>query len=194
MSISAILTAIMAAVAVAAGITTSAVSGAKANTAKREQLKKSNILEKQRAEENAEFKKDYYRPMTEAADVQDTLRILQENERLSQERADAKGATLGATDELQIANREVNRKTYADSLANLASNYYNMKRADKKDHMGRESEYYKGRLGMQDQIAAINMNESKQLATTADNFMKTGMNMASQVDYDALKPQKDPNQ
>lgn len=185
--ISAIISAIIAAASIAIGVGTSAASAAKANKAKREELKKGNILETQRAEEKAEFNKDYYRPITEATDVQDTLRILQENQRMANERTDARGAVTGTTDEVNLANREINRKTFADSLATQAVAYAERKRQDKKDHMQNEKEYYKGRLGLQDQIAGIYMNESNQMANTASNAFKQGATIASQTNWEVPK-------
>lgn len=105
------------------------------------------------------------------------LRILGENQKKADTAVAARAAVTGATPEQQLASREVNRRTYADAVADIASNASQLRDQYLRDYQGQRNRYYAQRLGMQDQLAAIHANTANQWSTAATNAFKAGGGM-----------------
>lgn len=138
------------------------------------------MIEQQAAEEKAWFNRQYYQDFTRRSEIQNMLRILDENQKKADMRTAARAAITGATSEQKLASQEINRRTYADALADIASNASAMRDQYLQNYQGQRSRYYAQRLGMQDQLAGVEQNTAKQWATTADNAFQNGANALGQ--------------
>lgn len=168
----------MSAVSAAVGIGTAAASGAKANEAKKEALKKERDIARKEEKDESIFNKQYYQDMTKRTEVQNMLRILDENQKTAENRAAAKSAVTGATSEQQLAEREGIRKTYADSVAEIASNASSLRDSYLQNYQSRNDANFEKRLGMRDQIAQINQQESANWGNAASNAFQSAFSFA----------------
>lgn len=159
------------------GIGSSIGSAINAGRAANEQRKKEGLMEQQAAEDKALFNKQYYSDITKRTDVQNMLRILDANQRKADMRSDAQAAITGATPEQRLAAKEVNRRTFADSLADIASNASAIKDQYLRDYQNQRNRYYSQRLGMQDQLSGIYSNTAGQWANAATNAFASGAQM-----------------
>lgn len=171
------LNAIFGGISLALGIASAGVSAGASAKAAEEQRKKQGILDAQEAEDKALFEKQYYQDITKRTEIQNMLRILDENQRKADARSDAQAAIMGATPEQQLAAREVNRRTYADSLADIASNASQIRDQYLRDYQGQRNKHYAQRLGMQDVLSGIHSNQANQWATAADGAFTAGGQM-----------------
>lgn len=185
----------MSAIAIAVGLVTSGVAAGKKAKANKEINKKGAILEDQRAEENAWYNKEVNKDITRSADVQNIMRENSENQRIADARTDAMGLTLGSTAERIDAGHDANRKRYTDSLADVAAAWGERKYNLDKYHLDKEGDYFKGRMGMQDEYAKQEQEASNQYAQTAINAFKTGVNQAGNAmgDFFGTPSSADPN-
>lgn len=158
----------------ALGIGSSVASHFQQKEATKEAKKKQAIIDQQYAEDSALFNKQYYQDITKRTEIQNMLRILDENQRKADSREAARAAITGATPEQQLASREVNRRTFADTVADIASNASQLRDQYLRDYQGQRNRYYAQRLGMQDLLAAIHANAANQWATSANNAFKAG--------------------
>lgn len=159
------------------GLGSSAASMFASKKAADEQRMKEGIMEKQAAEDTALFNKQYYQDITKRTEIQNMLRILGQNQRKADTAVAARAAVTGATPEQQLAGREVNRRTYADAVADIASNASQLRDQYLRDYQGQRNRYYAQRLGMQDQLAAIHANTANQWANAATNAFAAGGQM-----------------
>ena len=102
------------------------------------------------------------------------MRMYGENQRKADNRAEAQAAITGATPEQKLASKEVNRRAFADSVADIASNASRMRDQYLRDYRADRNRYYAQRLGMQDQLAGIEQNISNQWSSAAVNAFKGG--------------------
>ena len=159
------------------GIGSSIASAIQQRRAAEEQRKKQNIIEEQNAENTALFNKQYYQDLTKRTEIQNMLRILDQNQRKADTAVAARAAVTGATPEQQLASREVNRRTFADAVADIASNASQLRDQYLRNYQGQRNRYYAQRLGMQDQLAGIHANTANQLANAATNAFSAGGQM-----------------
>lgn len=169
----------MGAVSAAVGIGSSVASGVKANEAKKEALKKEREIAKKEAKDESIFNKQYYQDMTKRTEVQNMLRILDENQKTAEKRSAAQSAVMGSTTEQQLAEKEGIRKTYADSVAEIASNASSMRDGYLSNYQNRNDANFEKRLGMHDQIAQINQQESANWGNAAQNAFSASASMLS---------------
>jgi hypothetical protein len=73
------------------------------------------------------FNRQYYQDITKRTDVQNMMRLLQENQDKQAKRDEAVAAVTGATPEAQLAAQDSRNKSYADALAEIASNASQLK-------------------------------------------------------------------
>lgn len=170
-------TAVMGGLSLLGGLGSAIGSAVYARRAANEQRRKGRIIDAQGAEDTAIFNKQYYQDMTKRTEVQNMMRMLAENQKKADTRASAQAAIMGSTPEQQLASQEVNRSTFADAVANIASNASQMRDQYLRDYQGQRNRYYQQRLGMQDELAGIERNTSNQWATAATNAFKGGANM-----------------
>lgn len=156
------------------GIGSSIAAAVQARRAEQAQRRKEGIIEQQNAEKNALLDKQYYQDITDRTEVKNMFRLLDENSRQAEKRTTAKSAIAGSTGELQLANKEVNRKTYADAVADMASNASTLRDNYLKDKINAKDDYFKQRLGIEDTISAIETNKSNQYGKAADNAFEWG--------------------
>lgn len=164
----------MGGLGLAFGIGSSIGSAVNARQAADEQRKKQGMIEQEAAEDKALFNKQYYQDITKRTEVQNMLRILNENQRKADTRAEAQAAITGATPEQKLAAREVNRRTYADAVADIASNASQIRDQYLRDYQNQRNRTWQQRLGMQDQLAAIHSNTAGQWANAASNAFTAG--------------------
>lgn len=158
----------------AVGIASSAAAAAKANDAKKEARKKEEMIEAQSNKEQAFFDTNYYADVTKAADVQNIFRQLSENQKRQQSINDAKSSISGATDESKLAAQSSLNKSVSDAYAQVASDQISRKDDMANSHQSRQDSYFLQRLGMQDQLAGIEMNSSNQWAQTGAGAFQAG--------------------
>lgn len=159
------------------GLATSIASGVKADRAAKqaqaEYQQKTAMLDNM-------FNKDYYSDITKRTDIQNMLRILQENQDKQASKDNALAAITGATTEAQLASQDSRNKSYADALANIASNASTLKDTYKQNYLNQ-------RLNMSDPKAAMLQNQSNMWGQASSNLFGSGANlMASGLD-DILK-------
>lgn len=139
--------------------------------------KKQGLIDQQAAEDRAWFDRQYYQDITKRTEIQNMLRILDENQRKADTRAEAQAAITGATPEQRLASREVNRRTFADAVADIASNASALRDQYLRDYQGNRRNTWAMRLGLQDQLAGIHANSAAQWANAATNAFSSGGQM-----------------
>ena len=161
----------------AIGIASSGVAAGKAAKAKRKAQEDEARVSAQEAKNEALFNKQYYQDITKRSDMQNMLRLMEENQRNSEERASAQGAIMGATDSQQLAEREGIRKSYADSMADLASNAAQLKDAYMENYMNRASGLFDKKMEIGDRLSGIYTNEASQMSQAGANLFSTGASL-----------------
>lgn len=161
----------------AVGIASSGVAAGKAAKAKRKAQEDEARVSAQEAKNEALFNKQYYQDITKRSDMQNMLRLMEENQRNSEERASAQGAIMGATDSQQLAEREGIRKSYADSMADLASNAAQLKDAYMENYMNRASGLFDKKMEIGDRLSGIYTNEASQMSQAGANLFSTGASL-----------------
>ena len=116
------------------------------------------------------FNRQYYSDITKRTDVQNMLRLLQENQQQQAKRDDAVAAVTGATPEAQIAAQGNRNKSYADALAEIASNASSLKDTYLQNYMTQ-------RLGMVNPQAQIHQNMSNMWWQAGTNLFKSGASL-----------------
>ena len=152
-----------------AGIGTSIASGVIASNAakeaKQEHIQKMGMLDNW-------FNKQYYSDITQRTDIQNMLRILQENQEKTAKRDEALAAITGATAESQLAAQESRNKSYADALAEIASNASTLKDTYLQNYMAQK-------MGAQNPQYSILTNLSSQLGSASSNLFTSGAKQLS---------------
>lgn len=103
------------------------------------------------------------------------LRLLQENSDRQARRDNAVAQVNGSTEEQQLAAQDKRNKTYANAVADIASNASSLKDTYLQNYLTQ-------RLGISDPTSSIYSNLSNQWSTSADNAFKTGANLLSKYD------------
>ena len=116
------------------------------------------------------FNRQYYSDITKRTDVQNMLRLLQENQQQQAKRDDAVAAVTGATPEAQLAAQGNRNKSYADALAEIASNASSLKDTYLQNYMTQ-------RLGMVNPQAQIHQNMSNMWGQAGTNLFKSGASL-----------------
>ena len=162
------------------GLVSSIVAAVRAKRAANEQKKKAGIIEQHGAEDTALFNRQYFQDMSKRSDVQNIFRNLDQGQKKADTRTSAQGAVMGATPEQLLAGQEVNRRAYADSVADLASNASRLRDQYAQNYQNQRSKYFAERLGMQDQLAAIENNMAKQWSQAGVGAFQAGGNLLAQ--------------
>jgi hypothetical protein len=161
----------------AIGLASSGFAAGKEAKAKRKAQEDEARVSAQEAKNEALFNKQYYQDTTKRSDMQNMLRLMEENQRNSEERASAQGATMGATDSQQLAEREGIRKSYADSMADLVSNAAQLKDAYMENYMNRASGLFDKKMEIGDRLSGIYANEASQMSQAGANLFSTGASL-----------------
>ena len=161
----------------AVGLASSGIAAGKAAKAKRKAQEDEARVSAQEAKNEALFNKQYYQDITKRSDMQNMLRLMEENQRNSEERASAQGAIMGATDSQQLAEREGIRKSYADSMADLASNAAQLKDAYMENYMNRASGLFDKKMEIGNRLSGIYTNEASQMSQAGANLFSTGASL-----------------
>lgn len=169
--------AIMGGASLLGGIGMSIGSAVNANKARKELQRQNSLIDQLESKNDMLFNKQYYSDVTKRTDMQNMFRMLEENQKQSEARAANQAAIMGATPEMQLAQAEATRKSYADSIAELASNASQLKDAYMSDYMNRTNNIFSQRMGLSDKIAQSWMNLSNQQSQAADNLFTTGANL-----------------
>ena len=149
------------------GLASSIVAGNRANEAAN--AARAEYNQKQSMLDNW-FNKQYYSDITQRTDVQNMLRILDENQQKQAKRDEAIGAITGATTEAQLAAQESRNKSYADALAEIASNASQLKDTYLQNYMAQK-------MGMTNPESGILANQANQWSSAASNLFGTGSSM-----------------
>lgn len=113
------------------------------------------------------FNKDYYSDITQRTDIQNMLRVLQENQDKQASKDNALAAITGATSEAQLAAQESRNKSYADSLASIASNASTLKDTYKQNYLNQ-------RMNMNNPQTSILQNSSNMWGQAGANLFGSG--------------------
>lgn len=157
----------MGGISLAGGLLSSIFSSAQARKANeaatREYNQKTGMLDNW-------LNRQYYSDITKRTDVQNMMRMLQENQQQQAKRDDAIAAVTGATPEAQLAAQGNRNKSYADALAEIASNASSLKDTYLQNYMTQ-------RLGMVNPQAQIHQNMSNQWGQAGTNLFKSGASL-----------------
>ena len=116
------------------------------------------------------FNKQYYSDITQRTDVQNMLRILDENQTKQAKRDEALAAITGATTESQLAAQESRNKSYADALAEIASNASTLKDTYLQNYMAQK-------MGMTNPESGILANQANQWSQAGSNLFQSGASL-----------------
>ncbi len=125
------------------------------------------------------FDKQYYQDVTQRSEIQDVLRLYQENSDRQARRDNAVAQVNGSTEEQQLAAQDSRNKSYANVLADVASNASQLKDSYLNN-------YIQQRLGITNPEASIYSNISNQWAQTGSNLMQTGAKMLGNSDFSGI--------
>lgn len=149
------------------GIASSIVAGNRAreaaDAARAEYNKKQSMLDYW-------FNKQYYSDITQRTDVQNMLRILDENQQKQAKRDEAIGAITGATQESLLAAQDSRNKSYADALAEIASNASQLKDTYLQNYMAQK-------IGMTNPEYGILSNQANQWSQAGSNLFQSGTSL-----------------
>lgn len=147
-----------------------------------------NDVARKEAEDKSLFERQYYQDVTKRADVQNMVRTLEDNQRNAETRDAARAAIAGATPEQKLASKEVNRRAFADSLADIASNTAQMRDQYVRDYSGQADNTLNRRLGignvdmqLGNPLIAINQNTAAQNSQAASNAFATAGKLAGSI-------------
>lgn len=112
------------------------------------------------------YNQSYYQDITKRTDVQNMLRLLQENQDKQARRDEALSAITGATTESKLAAQDSRNKSYADALAEIASNASTLKDTYRQ-------QYLTNKLNLTDPSIALLQNESNMWSQTANNMFQS---------------------
>jgi hypothetical protein len=126
--------------------------------------------------DNALFDRLIYQDITKRADVQNMMRLLDENQKKAEKRDAARAAITGATEEQQLASKEINRKSFADALASYGSQASNIRDMYMRDKLNMGNFNFAQRLGIANQEINLNNPESAIHANTANQLATAGTN------------------
>ena len=147
-----------------AGLASSIVSSAQAkkaaNAATQEYNQKTGMLDNW-------FNRQYYSDITKRTDVQNMLRLLQENQQQQAKRDDAVAAVTGATPEAQLAAQGNRNKSYADALAEIASNASQLKDTYLQNYMNQK-------MALNNPAYSLLANQSEQWSKAGSNLFSSG--------------------
>jgi hypothetical protein len=116
------------------------------------------------------FNKQYYQNITDRTEVQNLMRLMEENQEKQTERDEALAAITGATPEAQLAAQEQRNKSYAETLADIASNASSMK-----DTMLQN--YTAQKLGLTNPEYSLLIDKSQRIQNKADRLSTAGSNL-----------------
>lgn len=125
------------------------------------------------------FNRQYYSDITKRTDVQNIMRLLQENQEQQAKRDEAIAAISGATPEAKLAAQDSRNKSYANAMAEIASNASQLKDAYLQN-------YQNQRLNLVNPQAQIYQNTSNQWSQAGTNLFGLGANMLGQTDWSKL--------
>lgn len=126
------------------------------------------------------FNRQYYSDITKRTDVQNMLRLLQENQQQQAKRDDAIAAVTGATPEAKLAAQDSRNKSYADALAEIASNASMLKDTYLQNYMAQK-------MGMTNPEYGIRSNMSNQWGQAGTNLFKSGASLLGSGIDDIIK-------
>lgn len=161
---------------IGSSIASSAQAKKAANAATQEYNQKTGMLDNW-------FNRQYYSDITKRTDVQNMLRLLQENQQQQAKRDDAVAAVTGATPEAQLAAQGNRNKSYADALAEIASNASSLKDTYLQNYMTQ-------RLGMVNPAQGIHQNMANQWGQAGTNLFKSGASLLGGGIDDIVKGKK----
>ena len=151
----------------AGGLISSIIASKKANEAA--SAARADYNQKQSMLDNW-LNKQYYSDITQRTDVQNMLRILQENQEKQTKRDEAIGAITGATQESLLASQYSRNKSYADALAEIASNASQLKDTYLQNYMTQK-------IGMTNPEYGLLSNQSNMWSQAGNNLFRTGASM-----------------
>lgn len=161
------------------GLASSIVSGVQADKASKaaaaEYQEKKGFLENM-------FNRQYYQDITKRTDVQNMLRLLQENQDKQAKRDEAVAAITGATPEAQLAAQDSRNKSYADALAEIASNASTLKDTYLQN-------YQNQRMALVNPQSQIYQNSSNMWGQAGSNLFSSGASLLGSG-IDGLKGSK----
>lgn len=170
--ISAILTTIGLAISAASAATSAGMAAKSAKDARRKEEKNRAEIEEEQRKHEAIFNRRYHQDMTERTEVQGMLRELRERQDAQRNQNEARGAVLGETKEQQIAEQDSLNKSFADSVAQIASDSSMLKDGYLDAYDNSLSNYYQNVRDHNTRMSEIEMNRSNQWATAASNAVE----------------------
>lgn len=160
------------------GLASSIFSGVKgkqaADAARRKEQEDKALVDKNNAQQEAWFNKQYYQDFTQRNEVQDILRQLGEENKKQDARDDAQAAIIGATPEQQLSAQEGRRKSFSDAVAGVARNASILRDSYLQQRMGQQDNYMRNMLGLGNVEAGINTSLAANWATAGGNAFNAG--------------------
>ena len=170
--------AILGIISAALGVASAIGAGVKGAQSNKEIKSQQGIINKQHAEQEALFNRQYYQDMTDRTEVMDILRKMDEQENTARKRNQAQATVMGATDEAKLAMEDSLNKSRSETIANLASNASMLKDQYLSDWRNRMDNYYGQQIGMSDKIAGVHKNQSDQWSQAATNAFNTSFKIS----------------
>lgn len=125
------------------------------------------------------FNRQYYQDITQRTDVQNMLRLMNENQERQAKRDEALSAITGGAAETALAAQDSRNKSYADALAEIASNASQLKDTYLQ-------QYQNGMMSLTNPEYSILSNNADQMSQAGANLFQSGITLAAKG-WDGLK-------
>jgi hypothetical protein len=126
------------------------------------------------------FNKQYYQDITNRTEVQNMMRLMEENQEKQAKRDEALAAITGGTAESALAAQESRNKSYADTLADIASNASTLKDTYLQNYQAQKLALANPEERLAMQKANLFGNRADQFAQTSVNLFNTGGQLFAQ--------------
>ena len=140
-------------------------------------MNQQGILQNNYNEQKQLFDKQYYTSIMDRTDTQHALKQLRDEQEIERKRQATRNAVSGATEAAELAGQDSLNKSYADSMASIASQGSILKDGYIRDWQNYLQNYYAQKLGLSDKIAGIHQGMSNQWSQMASSAFKSGGQM-----------------
>lgn len=127
------------------------------------------------------FNRQYYSDVTQRTDIQNMMRLLDENQGEQAKRDEAMAAVMGGSPQVMLASQESRNKSYADAMAEIASSASQLKDTYMQNYVNTKMGMVDPSVAGYQQMAELLMQQSAQSGQASNNMFTTAFNLAGQV-------------
>lgn len=127
------------------------------------------------------FNRQYYSDVTQRTDIQNMMRLLDENQGEQAKRDEAMAAVMGGSPQVMLASQESRNKSYADAMAEIASSASQLKDTYMQNYVNTKMGMVDPSVAGYQQMAELLMQQSAQSGQASNNMFTTALNLAGQV-------------